>query len=112
MASNNPPARPSLPMSYSQSSVGSANGMSFSQSQMGSFNASQSVASTPGATPPPPKMSQQSAMSFTYPNGMPHGSRGGMGGFEEVNGYGTMIPYPDEFRPQIYRVGIPAPGGH
>ncbi|PKY05013.1 hypothetical protein P168DRAFT_304105 [Aspergillus campestris IBT 28561] len=103
MASNNPPARPSLPMSYSQSSVGSANGMSFSQSQMGSFNASQSVASTPGATPPPPKMSQQSAMSFSYPNGMPHGSRGSMGGFEEVNGYGTMIPYPDEFRPQIYR---------
>ncbi|KAF9895028.1 hypothetical protein FE257_004656 [Aspergillus nanangensis] len=89
-------------MSYSQSSMGSANGMSFSQSQMGSFNASQSVSSTPRATPPP-KGSQQSAMSFTYSNGAHHGSRGSFGGFEDMNGYGAMVSYQDEYRPQIYR---------
>ncbi|KAL4892451.1 apses transcription factor [Aspergillus ambiguus] len=103
MASNNhQPPRPSLPMSYSQSSIGSTNGMAFSQSQMGSFNASQSVASTPRATPPP-KGSQQSAMSFNYSNGMHHGPRSSFGGFEDMNGYGTMVPYQEEFKPQIYR---------
>lgn len=99
---NHHQARPSLSMSYSQGSIGSANGMSFSQSQLGSFNASQSVASTPRATPPP-KSSQQSAMSFNYPNGIPNGTRASFNGFEDMNGYGTMI-YHEEFRPQIYRV--------
>jgi hypothetical protein len=107
MASNNhQPPRPSLPMSYSQSSIGSTNGMAFSQSQMGSFNASQSVASTPRATPPP-KGSQQSAMSFNYTNGLHHSSRGSFGGFEDMNGYGTMVPYKEDFKPQIYRVRHP-----
>ncbi|KAL3490448.1 hypothetical protein BJX62DRAFT_207162 [Aspergillus germanicus] len=108
MASSNHHARPSLSMSYSQGSIGSANGMSFSQSQLGSFNASQSVASTPRATPP--QNSQQSAMSFTYsnglpnglPNGPPNGARASFNGFEDMNGYGTMI-YHEEFKPQIYR---------
>ncbi|KAB8225021.1 hypothetical protein BDV33DRAFT_164444 [Aspergillus novoparasiticus] len=103
MASNNHhPPRPSLPMSYSQSSIGSANGMSFSQSQLGSFNASQSVATTPRGTPPP-KGSQQSAMSFTYSNGLPHGARGSFNGFEDMNGYGAMVTYQEEIKPQIYR---------
>ncbi|GIK03937.1 hypothetical protein Aspvir_008012 [Aspergillus viridinutans] len=88
-------------MSYSQSSLGSANGIAFSQSQMGSFNASQSVASTPRATPPP-KSSQQS-MSFSYPNGLPGGARGSFGGFDDVNGYGVMVQYQEEYRPQIYK---------
>ncbi|GIJ91336.1 hypothetical protein Asppvi_010301 [Aspergillus pseudoviridinutans] len=102
MASNNHhPPRPSLPMSYSQSSLGSANGIAFSQSQMGSFNASQSVASTPRATPPP-KSSQQS-MSFNYPNGLPGGARGSFGGFDDMNGYGAMVQYQEEYRPQIYK---------
>ncbi|RAK97909.1 putative APSES transcription factor (MbpA) [Aspergillus ibericus CBS 121593] len=102
MASNNHhPARPGLPMSYSQSSMSSANGMAFSQSQMSSFNASQSVSSTPRATTPP-KASQQSNMSFGYSNGMPHGPRPGFAGFEDMNGYGTMM-YHEEFKPQIYR---------
>ncbi|EHA23815.1 hypothetical protein ASPNIDRAFT_48514 [Aspergillus niger ATCC 1015] len=87
-------------MSYSQSSMSSANGMVFSQSQMGSFNASQSVSSTPRATPPP-KGSQQS-MSFGYSNGLPHGPRSSFAGFEDMNGYGTMM-YHEEFKPQIYR---------
>ncbi|CAK39318.1 uncharacterized protein An07g02270, partial [Aspergillus niger] len=99
-SNNNHPARPGLPMSYSQSSMSSANGMVFSQSQMGSFNASQSVSSTPRATPPP-KGSQQS-MSFGYSNGLPHGPRSSFAGFEDMNGYGTMM-YHEEFKPQIYR---------
>ncbi|KAL4905164.1 hypothetical protein BDW74DRAFT_153135 [Aspergillus multicolor] len=88
-------------MSYSQGSIGSANGMSFSQSQLGSFNASQSVASTPRATPPP-KNSQQSTMSFNFTNGLPNGTRASFNGFEDMNGYGTMA-YHEEFKPQIYR---------
>ncbi|GKZ20601.1 hypothetical protein AbraIFM66951_005926 [Aspergillus brasiliensis] len=88
-------------MSYSQSSMSSANGMVFSQSQMGSFNASQSVSSTPRATPPP-KGSQQSTMSFGYSNGLPHGPRSSFAGFEDMNGYGTIM-YHEEFKPQIYR---------
>ncbi|KAL3470255.1 hypothetical protein BJX99DRAFT_239789 [Aspergillus californicus] len=99
-SSNHHAPRPSLTMSYSQGSAGSANGMSFSQSQLGSFNASQSVASTPRATPP--KSSQQSAMSYHYPNGLPNGTRASFNGFEDMNGYGTMI-YHEEFKPQIYR---------
>ncbi|KAL4775949.1 hypothetical protein BDW60DRAFT_177240 [Aspergillus nidulans var. acristatus] len=99
--SNHHQQRPSLSMSYSQGSIGSANGMSFSQSQMSSLNASQSVASTPRATPPP-KSSQQSAMSFNYSNGFPNGTRASFSGFEDMNGYGTMI-YHEEFKPQIYR---------
>ncbi|RAK89880.1 apses transcription factor [Aspergillus costaricaensis CBS 115574] len=99
-SNNNHPARPGLPMSYSQSSMSSANGMVFSQSQMGSFNASQSVSSTPRATPPP-KGSQQS-MSFGYSNGLPHGPRSSFAGFEDMNGYGTIM-YHEEFKPQIYR---------
>ncbi|KAL4927298.1 putative APSES transcription factor (MbpA) [Aspergillus undulatus] len=101
MTSNHHPPRPSLSMSYSQGSMGSANGMSFSQSQLGSFNASQSVASTPRATPPP-KNSQQSAMSFNYPNGFPNVTRPSFNSFEDLNGHGTMI-YHEEFKPQIYR---------
>ncbi|KKK16281.1 hypothetical protein P175DRAFT_0504609 [Aspergillus ochraceoroseus IBT 24754] len=100
-SSNHHASRPNLSMSYSQGSIGSANGISFSQSQLGSFNASQSVSSTPRATPPP-KSSQQSAMSFSYSNGRPNGARGGFNGFEDMNGYGTMI-YHEEFKPQIYR---------
>ncbi|KAL1850633.1 transcriptional regulator swi6 [Paecilomyces lecythidis] len=73
-----------------------------SQSRMGSFNASQSVASTPGATPP--RGSQQS-MSFSFTNGMGHNSmsRGSFGGYEDTNAYGGMVPYQDEYQPQIYR---------
>lgn len=95
-----------LPMSFSQSSVGSANTLNFShsqsqpQSQMASF-ASQSVASTPRATPPP-KGSQ--SMSFGYPNGVP-GSRSGYG-FDDQNGYGPVMSVHDGFKPQIYRVGF------
>ncbi|OJJ41857.1 hypothetical protein ASPWEDRAFT_288598 [Aspergillus wentii DTO 134E9] len=103
MASNNHNvARPGLPVSYSQSSMGSGNGLQYSQSQMGSFNASQSVASTPRATPPP-KGSQQSTMSFNYPNGMPNMARNSFSGMEESNGYGPMMTYHEEFKPQIYR---------
>ncbi|RHZ61086.1 hypothetical protein CDV55_100902 [Aspergillus turcosus] len=102
MTSNNHnPPRPSLPMSYSQSSLGSANGIAFSQSQMGSFNASQSVASTPRATPPP--KSSQRSMSFSYPNGLPGGARGSFGNFDDMNGYGAMVQYQEEYRPQIYK---------
>lgn len=91
-------------MSYSQGSIGSAHGMAMSQSRMGSFNASQSVASTPGATPP--RGSQQSNMSFSFTNGMGHNSRsrGSFGGYDDTNTYGAMAPYQEEYQPQIYRV--------
>ncbi|KAJ9299503.1 hypothetical protein DTO217A2_8168 [Paecilomyces variotii] len=90
-------------MSYSQGSIGSAHGMPMSQSRMGSFNASQSVASTPGATPP--RGSQQSNMSFSFTNGMGHNSRsrGSFGGYDDTNTYGAMAPYQEEYQPQIYR---------
>ena len=44
-------------------------------------------------------------MSFGYSNGMPHGPRPGFAGFEDMNGYGTMM-YHEEFKPQIYRVSV------
>ncbi|KAE8349059.1 hypothetical protein BDV28DRAFT_142027 [Aspergillus coremiiformis] len=99
---NRHPPRPSLPMSYSQSSIGSANGVSFAQSQLGSFHTSQSVVTTPRGTPPP-KGSQQSAMSFSYSNGIPHGARGSLNSFEDMNGYGVMVTYQEDIKPQIYR---------
>jgi hypothetical protein len=73
---------------------------------MGSFNASQSVASTPAATPP--RGSQQSGMSYSFTNGVPHNAmpRSGFGGYDESNGYGAMMPYQEEYKPQIYRVGL------
>ena len=43
-------------------------------------------------------------MSFTYSNGLPHGARGGFNGFEDMNGYGAMVTYQEEMKPQIYRV--------
>ncbi|KAL1964392.1 hypothetical protein VTN77DRAFT_6950 [Rasamsonia byssochlamydoides] len=90
-------------MSHSQSSMGSANGLPLSQSHMGSFNASQSVASTPAATPP--RGSQRSSMSFSYTNGGPHNSasQSSFNGYEDANGYGAMVPYQEEYKPQIYR---------
>jgi hypothetical protein len=44
-------------------------------------------------------------MSFNYSNGFPNGTRASFSGFEDMNGYGTMI-YHEEFKPQIYRVGL------
>jgi hypothetical protein len=102
--SSNRRQQPSLTMSYSQTSIGSANGLPMSQSHMGSFNHSQSVASTPTPTPPT-RGSQQSAMSYSFTNGVPHPSMSnGFSGYERSNGYGTMAPYQEEYKPQIYRV--------
>ncbi|KAJ5134258.1 hypothetical protein N7526_005623 [Penicillium atrosanguineum] len=79
-------------MSYSQNSTGSANGLAF-------LNASQSLSSTPGATPPPPKGSQMS--SFGMSNGM---SRSSFGGYDGGNDYGSQGPYQNQSdTPQIYR---------
>jgi hypothetical protein len=79
-------------MSYSQGSTGS-NGMAYNM-----LNASQSLSSTPRATPPPkgPQMS-----SFGYPNGLPRSS---FGGYDGANDYGSVVSYQDEYKPQIYRV--------
>lgn len=74
-------------MSYSQSSTGS-NGMAYNM-----LNASQSLSSTPRATPPPPKGGSQ-ASSFGIPNGLPRGS---FGGYDGSNDYD---------KPQIYRVSF------
>ncbi|KAJ5574116.1 uncharacterized protein N7459_008543 [Penicillium hispanicum] len=80
-------------MSYSQSSTGSANGLSYNI-----LNASQSLSSTPRATPPLSKGPQMS--SFGMSNGM---SRGSFGGYDGTNDYGSTMPYQDEDKPQIYR---------
>lgn len=80
-------------MSYSQNSTGSANGLAF-------LNTSQSLSSTPGATPPPPKGSQMS--SFGMSNGM---SRSSFGGYDGGNDYGSTGQYQNQSeKPQIYRV--------
>ncbi|KAJ5619402.1 hypothetical protein N7510_003386 [Penicillium lagena] len=71
-------------MSYSQSSTGS-NGMAYNL-----LNASQSLSSTPRATPPPAKGGSQTS-SFGIPNGLPRGS---FGGYDGSNDYD---------KPQIYR---------
>ncbi|KAF7595254.1 transcriptional regulator swi6 [Aspergillus hancockii] len=42
-------------------------------------------------------------MSFTYSNGLAHGARGNYGSFEDMNGYGAMVTYQEEIKPQIYR---------
>jgi hypothetical protein len=87
-------------MSYSQSSTGSANGMAYNL-----LNASQSLSSTPRATPPPPKGSQMS--SFGYPSGAPRNS---FNGYDGSNDYGSVMSYQEEYKPQIYRVrGLPHP---
>ncbi|EED15593.1 APSES transcription factor (MbpA), putative [Talaromyces stipitatus ATCC 10500] len=104
--SSNHRQRPSLPMSYSQGSVGSTNGLPMSQSHLGSFNHSQSVASTPTPTPPA-RASQQSAMSYSFPNGALHPSHPSMSnsfnGYDRTNGFGTMTPHQENYKPQIYR---------
>ncbi|KAJ6035030.1 hypothetical protein N7460_009205 [Penicillium canescens] len=80
-------------MSYSQGSTGSANGMAYNI-----LNASQSLSSTPRATPPPPKGSQMS--SFGYANGLPRNS---FNGYDGSNDYGSVMSYQEEYKPQIYR---------
>jgi hypothetical protein len=45
-------------------------------------------------------------MSFSYPNGLPGGVRGSFGGFDDMNGYGAMVQYQEEYRPQIYKVSL------
>ncbi|PGH33663.1 hypothetical protein GX50_03490 [[Emmonsia] crescens] len=91
-------------MSFSRNSLGPPNGAS-SQNQMASFNAaSQSVASTPAATPPPRPSQQQSNMSMSFPNnGATRNSvqRTSFGGYDDSNGYGQVMPY-EEYKPQIY----------
>lgn len=85
-------------MSYSQDSTGSANGLAYNI-----FNATQSISSTPRATPPPPKT--QMSNSFSMPNGI---SRGSFSGYDGTNDYGSVASQQDEYKPQIYRVCHPA----
>lgn len=101
-------SQPNPSMSFPRESVGPSNGLSSSQPNMGSFNAAQSVASTPAATPPPPRASQQSNVSYSFPNSaMSQGSVGrnsSFGGYDENNGIGSMASYQGNNAPQIYRV--------
>ncbi|PGG97380.1 hypothetical protein GX51_07350 [Blastomyces parvus] len=90
-------------MSFSRNSLGPADGAS-SQNQMASFNAaSQSVASTPTATPPP-RHSQQSNMSMSFPSNPASRNplqKANFGGYDDNNGYGQVMLY-EEYKPQIY----------
>ncbi|KAJ5176569.1 uncharacterized protein N7482_002446 [Penicillium canariense] len=81
-------------MSYSQNSTGSANGLVYNI-----LNNSQSLSSTPRATPPPPKGSQMS--SFGVSNGASRGSFNG--NYDGGNDYGSMMSYQEDYKPQIYR---------
>ncbi|CAG8211831.1 unnamed protein product [Penicillium salamii] len=82
-------------MSYSQGSTG-PNGMAYNMLNA-SMNASQSLSSTPRATPPP----RGSHMSFSgYPNGLPRTSS--FGGYGGSNDNGSMS-YQEAHKPQIYR---------
>lgn len=87
-----------LSMSFSQSSTGSAIGLG----TYNILNNSQSLSSTPRATPPPPKGSQ--AASFGMSNGVPRGS---FGGYDGANEYRSNMSYQDDDKPQIYRVRPP-----
>ncbi|KAL2360150.1 hypothetical protein RJZ56_006978 [Blastomyces dermatitidis] len=90
-------------MSFSRNTLGPSDGAS-SQNQMPSINAaSQSVASTPAATSPP-RHSQQSNMSMSFPsNAVSRNSlqRASFGGYDDNNGYGQVMLY-EEYKPQIY----------
>ncbi|KAI9849735.1 MAG: transcriptional regulator swi6, partial [Pleopsidium flavum] len=93
-----PPLHP--PPSFSRNSTGSSmNGVH------ASFDASQSVASTPAATPPPPRGHHQ-RMSFNMgSHGQQNGmvmQRSGFMGFGEVNGHIPQQQYPPGHKPQIY----------
>ncbi|ODH48073.1 hypothetical protein GX48_05838 [Paracoccidioides brasiliensis] len=90
-------------MSFSRNNIGPPNGSSLPQSHVGSFNSSQNVASTPAATPPP-RTSQQSNMSMSFPsNGVSRNSvqRASFSGYDDSNGYGQVVSF-EEFKPQIY----------
>ena len=80
---------------------------SFSQSQYPSLDTSQSVASTPAATPPPPRPTSQQQMSYNIGggpvmNGMT--PRSSFGGYPEINGYNQQQYYSNGIKPQIYTV--------
>src|SRR6266536_3735295 len=108
MASTIHPAPPPpAPPTFSRNNTGtSLNGMQLSQSHVDSFNASQSVASTPAATPPPRQPLQQSVSFNMGSNGMnsgqmmrPHYGGGPPGA---PNGYGTYPPQvPPNYKPSI-----------
>ena len=111
MASTIHPA-PSMqaPPSFSRDSTSmSMNGMQLSQSHLGSFDASQSVASTPAATPPPPRAPLQQSVSFNMGGNMMNSvpaMRQGYGAppVAGQNGYGYQMQHPPGFKPQIYTV--------
>ncbi|KAH8705932.1 putative apses transcription factor [Talaromyces proteolyticus] len=89
--------RPSLTMSYSQNDI-QAHGLPLS-SQMSSFNASQSPAPTPSG-----RGSQQSAMSYSFTNGGTQPSmQSSFNGYDNSNGYGSVMSFQEEYKPQIYR---------
>ena len=117
-STNNYPPRPSLSMSYSQGSGGSANGLpSLSHPSINSFNTPQS---TQSSTPQTTQNSYSSSkMSLSHPtttshnltptNDLSHSTprrNSGYVGYEGLNGYGSIMPYSDGRMPQIYRVGI------
>ncbi|KAJ5576075.1 hypothetical protein N7535_003001 [Penicillium sp. DV-2018c] len=68
------------------------NGMAYN-----TLNASQSLSSTPRATPPPPKGSQMSSFGYT------DGPQRSFGGYDGANDNGSVMSYQEEYKPQIYR---------
>lgn len=82
-----------------------------SQPPLGSFEASQSIASTPAATPPPRGSSQQQHSFNMASNGLMNGSaqRASFGSYPEPNGYGHQAQpqYSSGGKPQIYTVCLP-----
>ena len=79
-------------MTSSHTSVVSANGPTYN-----TLNNSQSISSTPRATPPPRKGSRISS-------NMSNAARGSFGGYDGQNENGSMMSYQEDYKPQIYRV--------
>lgn len=80
---------------------------SFPQSQYKSFDTSQSVVSTPAATPPPQRAPLQHQMSYNMGggpvmNGMTQ--RSSFGAYPDINGYSQPQYYTNGMKPQIYTV--------
>ena len=109
MASAVHAAQPQPPVpSFSRNSTGSSvGGPHLSQLALSSFEASQSVVSTPAATPPSLR-GQQRQMSFNMVNFGPSNGlkmqQNGLRGYAEVNGSIAQQVYPPGHKPSIYTV--------
>ena len=101
------PAYPQVPGIFPRHDHPSSLNGSYPQPAYHSFDASQSVASTPAATPPPPRAPSQQSMAYSMNGGpvmhaLPPGSSNSFGGYPDPNGYAQQQYYTNGMKPQIY----------